>query len=93
LPAVSVRVDGLLHERPAGLPRADVHNAFADERLAGAGWSFKHTWQDPDAEHWVEFTAHSARGECALLHAGLLGCWAAGQAVLSLSTTCPAALV
>ena len=73
LPSVSVRINGVLHECPTGQARPDVQNAFSDPRLAHAGWSFQLPWHDQDAEHWVEVTAHSARGECALLYAGLPG--------------------
>lgn len=73
LPSVDVRIDGELQACPTGMARPDVSRAFADPRLSHSGWSFEHTWLDPLAEHWVEVTARSGKGECALLYAGLPG--------------------
>ena len=76
LPVVDVRVDGVRHDCPTGLPRPDVRDAFADERLLGAGWAFRQPLADAAAAPWVEVTAHTARGEAALLYAG----WPGGRA-------------
>jgi len=76
LPAVDVRVDGVRHDCPTGLPRPDVRDAFADDRLLGAGWAFRQPLADAAAAPWVEVTAHTARGETALLYAG----WPGGRA-------------
>lgn len=73
LPSVSVCIDGVRHECPTGLERTDVRDAFADARLAHTGWALRHTVADPAAEHWVEVTAHTSRGETALLYAGRPG--------------------
>ena len=76
LPAVSIRVDGEAHVCPTGSHRPDVRDAFADDRLANAGWDFVHALPPGRAQPWVEVTAHTARGECALLYAG----WPGGRA-------------
>ena len=73
LPAVTVRVDGVRHDCPTGLPRPDVRDAFADERLLRTGWDFRLPLADAAAAPWVEVTAHTSQGETALLYAGLPG--------------------
>jgi SAM-dependent methyltransferase len=77
LPAVTVRVDGVRHDCPTGLPRPDVRDAFADERLLRTGWDFRLPLVEAAATPWIEVTAHTARGETALLYAGLPGSRAA----------------
>ena len=71
LPAIDVRVDGVHHACPTGLPRPDVRDAFADERLLRSGWEFRLPLAGAATAPWVEVEAHSARGETALLYVGL----------------------
>ena len=69
---IDIRVDGVLHGCATGLPREDVQRAFDDPRLAGSGWVFSLPL-DPQAESvLVGVTARDARGEAALLYAGIV---------------------
>ncbi len=73
LPAVTVRVDGATHTCATGRRRADVRDAFADDRLLDAGWRFELELPPEGRQPWVEVLAPTARGECALLYAGWPG--------------------
>jgi GT2 family glycosyltransferase/2-polyprenyl-3-methyl-5-hydroxy-6-metoxy-1,4-benzoquinol methylase len=73
LPAVTVRVDGVTHHCPTGVRRLDVRNAFADERLLDAGWTFRLELPQDATQPWVEVLAPTERGECALLYVGWPG--------------------
>lgn len=73
LPAVTVRVDGVVHPCPTGQRRPDVRDAFADDRLLDAGWRFELDLPPDAPQPWVEVLAPTARGECALLYAGWPG--------------------
>lgn len=76
LPAVTIRVDGTEHRCPTGGMRPDVRDVFGDERLANTGWDFVQALPPGRAHPWVEVTAHTVRGECALLYAA----WPGGRA-------------
>lgn len=72
LPAVEIKVNGILHLCPTGLQRDDVGKVFGDDRLRGAGWEFNHRLDGKFREAWVEVTARTAANEKALLYAGKL---------------------
>lgn len=73
LPAVQVSVDGTERSVPTGLARPDVGRVFADPRLVDSGWSLRLPLPDGRRRPWVEVTAHTGRGETALLYAGWPG--------------------
>lgn len=73
LPSVAIRVDGEPYACPTGGWRPDVRDAFADDRLATAGWEFRLPLPPGSTQPWVEVTAHTTRGEAALLYAGWPG--------------------
>lgn len=79
LPAVTVRVDGRTHDCATGIRRRDVRDAFGDDRLIDAGWSWRMPLPADAAQPWVEVLATTARGECALLYAG----WPGGRPAAS----------
>ncbi|NWG73792.1 MAG: class I SAM-dependent methyltransferase, partial [Rubrivivax sp.] len=73
LPAVTIRIDGDPHTCPTGDSRPDVRDAFADDRLATSGWALRLPSAPERPRPWVEVTAHTERGETALLYAGWPG--------------------
>ncbi|AUM00940.1 hypothetical protein B4966_12800 [Rhodocyclaceae bacterium] len=68
---VDIRVNGAMHACATGMPREDVERVFGERRLAGSGWIFTLQLGRP-AELRVEVAARDARGEAALLYAGVL---------------------
>lgn len=80
LSSVTVRVDDRVEQCPTGLERLDVRDAFDDTRLASAGWLYECPLPAEASQPWVEVTAHTSRGECALLYAGWPGGPPAGSA-------------
>jgi GT2 family glycosyltransferase/2-polyprenyl-3-methyl-5-hydroxy-6-metoxy-1,4-benzoquinol methylase len=79
LPAVTVRVDGQTHACATGIRRRDVREAFGDDRLIDAGWSWRMALPAESRQPWVEVLATTERGECALLYAG----WPGGRPATS----------
>ncbi|MFT3817633.1 MAG: methyltransferase domain-containing protein [Rubrivivax sp.] len=73
LGSVSIRIDDEDFDCPTGQQRLDVRDAFGDARLAHAGWSFERELPAGRRQPWVQVTAGTARGECALLYAGWPG--------------------
>ena len=73
LGSVQVRIDDETVDCPTGAQRLDVRDAFGDPRLSHAGWSFERELPADHRQPWVNVTARTARGECALLYAGWPG--------------------
>ena len=69
---VEIVVDGKQHRCTTGVPRRDVSDALGDARMAEAGWRFRCELGQPAHKVYLEVAAFTARGESALLYAGLL---------------------
>ncbi len=69
---VDIVVNGKRHRCPIDVPRQDVSEAFADERLKKSGWDFRCEIGAGTQEVWLEVTAQTARGERALLYVGTI---------------------
>ena len=72
LDSIEIRVDGMLHRCPTGLPRDDVRAVLNDARLGTTGWEFRHALGAGPPSAFVEVSARSDVGEMALLYAGPL---------------------
>lgn len=70
--AVRIGIDGQWTTLRPSIARPDVAAAFADPRMASAGWRFELTLPTATAAIEVEVEALSARDERALLFAGTL---------------------
>lgn len=70
LDQVQIRIDGRLHHCETGQHRPDVGDAFGNPALSLSGWEFRYTLPAATQKPYVEVSAQSADGECALLYAG-----------------------
>jgi SAM-dependent methyltransferase len=71
LSEVEIEVDNQLFQCPTGGTREDVARAFADPRLAKAGWEFRYHPPKGQGPIRVRVSARTDQGEMALLFAGL----------------------
>ena len=83
LASVQLRIDDETIDCPIGQQRLDVRDAFDDARLSHPGWSFMRELPAGRRQPWVQVTAQTARGECALLYAG----WPGGRPVTAAAAT------
>lgn len=70
---VLIDVDGVRHVCRTSIKRPDVAVAFGDERLGRSGWAFRDELGRGTRNARVAVSAHTARGEAALLYAGSIG--------------------
>jgi hypothetical protein len=66
---VAIEVGDHTFRCATGIPRPDVAAAFADARLAGAGWKFESDIGSMTSAR-ISVSAYTSRGESALLYAG-----------------------
>lgn len=69
--SVEIEVDGRSCRCPTGIARPDVSAAFADARLANAGWRFECDIGSAQAAR-IAVSARTRQGETALLYVGTL---------------------
>lgn len=80
LPRVDIVIDERHFACATGLPREDVGRVFADPRLVPSGWEFSSALDAGAGPRRVVVSAGTARGEKALLYAGILPPAAAASA-------------
>jgi len=71
---VEIEVDGRAYRCSTGIARPDVGAAFADDRLAHAGWQLECNTTAGASAVQIAVGARTARGETALLHVGTVRC-------------------
>ena len=70
--SVEIDIDGRVHRCVTGIARPDVSTAFADARLAHAGWELRCALDAGVRAVRIAVSARTTRGESALLYVGIV---------------------